>query len=55
MLQSATEDSLFSQFTIDLQLPSHIVDKKDKYKMKEILNKKIIQQHEELKKKYLIK
>ncbi len=55
MLWLAAKNLLFFQYIIDLQLSSHIMNKKDKYKMKEILKKRVLQCCKEFKRKFLIK
>jgi len=55
MLQSAVMNALFSQCMTDLQPLSQIVSDKEKFEINKILRKKLIQQREESKKKYLIK
>jgi len=55
MLQSAVMNALPSQYTTDLQFLSQIVSDEEEFEINKILRKKLIQQREEFKKKYLIK
>jgi len=55
MLQSAVMNALSSQYTTDSQSLSQIVSDEEEFKIDKILRKKLIQQKEEFKKKYLIK
>ncbi len=55
MLQSAVMNALSSQCTTDLQPLSQIVSDEEEFEIDKILKKKLIQQREEFKKKYLIK
>ncbi len=55
MLQSAVMNALSSQHMTDSQSLSQIVSDKEEFEINEILRKKLIQQREEFKKKYLIK
>jgi len=55
MLQSVVMNALSSQCITDSQSLSQIVSDKKEFEINEILRKKLIQQREESKKKYLIK
>jgi len=55
MLQSAVMNAFSSQYMTDLQLSLQIVSDKEEFEIDKILRKKLIQQREEFKKKYLIK
>jgi len=55
MLQSAVMNALSSQCMIDLQPSSQIVSDEEEFEIDKILRKKLVQQREESKKKYLIK
>jgi len=55
MLQSAVMNALSSQCTTDLQSLSQIVSDEKEFEIDKILRKKLIQQKEEFKKKFLIK
>jgi len=55
MLQSAVMNALFSQCMTDLQFSLQIVSDEEEFEINKILRKKLIQQREEFKKKYLIK
>ncbi len=55
MLQSAVMNALSSQCTTDLQSLSQIMSDEEEFEIDKILRKKLIQQREESKKKYLIK
>jgi len=55
MLQSAVMNALSSQCITDLQFLSQIVNDEEEFEIDKILRKKLIQQREEFKKKYLIK
>ncbi len=55
MLQSAVMNALFSQHMTDLQLSPQIMSDEEEFEIDKILRKKLIQQREESKKKYLIK
>jgi len=55
MLQSAAMNALSFQRMTDLQPPPQIVSNEKKFEIDKILRKKLIQQREEFKKKYLIK
>ncbi len=55
MLQSAVMNALSSQHTTDLQSSPQIVSDEKEFEINKILRKKLIQQREEFKKKYLIK
>jgi len=50
-----TENSFFLQCMINSQLLSYIVGEENKYKVKEILKKRVIWCCKEFKKKYLVK
>jgi len=55
MLQSAVMNALSFQYMTDLQSLSQIVSDKEEFEINKILRKKLVQQREEFKKKYLIK
>jgi len=55
MLQSAVMNALSSQYTTNSQSLSQIVSDEEEFKINKILRKKLVQQREEFKKKYLVK
>jgi len=55
MLQSAVMNALSSQHMTDLQSSSQIVNDEEEFEINKILRKKLVQQREESKEKYLIK
>ncbi len=55
MLQSAVINTLFSQYTTDLQPLPQIVSDEEEFEIEKILKKRFVWHKEEFKKKYLIK